>query len=73
MASRDGVVSKRFVFDDCKTRPLTYLGVTRAAGFGKDAIRGRMVINIELFPKKEARATRRRATKRSKSRRTRRR
>jgi hypothetical protein len=68
MASRNGVVTKRFVFDDCKTRPLTYLGVTRAAGFGKDAIRGRMVINIELFPKKE-----RRATKRSKSRRTRRR
>jgi hypothetical protein len=62
MASRDDVVTKRFVFPDCKTRPLTYLGVARAAGFSKDSIRGRMVISIELFPKPGRTAPRRAAT-----------
>jgi hypothetical protein len=70
MASRDDVVTKRFVFSDCKTRPLTYLGIVRAAGFAKDLIRGRMVVNIELFPK-IGRTAVRRAPKRSRSRRTR--
>jgi hypothetical protein len=48
----DVVKKARFVFADCRSKPLAYKAVARLARFGGDSIRGRMVVEIVLFADK---------------------
>lgn len=48
----DVVKRARFVFPDCDKKPITYRAIARIARFDRDIIRGRMVVQIELFADK---------------------
>jgi len=48
----DVVKRARFIFSDCRSKPLAYKTIARLARFSSDSFRGRMVVEIQLFAAK---------------------